>query len=889
MKLIYSESYEGRLYYKSSFNNRFVGPTKLLNLLERELGLYKSFATEEERLKLFVDCLIEHSTDSFYNDSLQSDQYRVGKELLKLRDELILAGWNNEILKQPSRLDKLAEVDADFKKRIGFEGVSDRWVKILNTLNDFDNLSMDFDIVVHDDITLIYPIIRKIFDCLNVTVEPIDFSVLGNNNLSKLKTALFQSFNKIDSKQFIDYEVNPFEQDQSLLILKFANKQLLVDTIASISNPEEFILLANDALELDLSMVSFGKNAIGSEQKNSNPQLVQLFKLIIPCFSQFNIHSFISFLQLKDSPIPYDLRIKLLNNLIEIPGFGNEKWNNIINDFKNGKIVNDLDDKKRNEIVNLFLSFESITDDEKVVKAKKIVTYLKNWAIVNALNKQNQYIKEQFHYLNDLFVKLDKLIHDVTNLIAIEHAFNIVYESSNFTNYIKQENSVLCLNHLGNVASDCENIAIITDFYGSVNSKDLTKLLIQEEQEFLKQNNCFYNSYDQLIFSILLRGLNKINKQLILCYFEDDKTEKHPFLIRMETLFSDLESTILHKIEVTDDLKKINQWSSMQLPIISSNQIGLPKGVDYLEFEELKKLEKREVESASSIEKFIQYPFDWVLEYKLKMSAYQGIQLGRENQLKGKIAHKVIENIFSQWINETIENDKISSDEFEKEFIQVVQQEGVLFLQPEKRFELEEFKSKFKKSFFNLVKILIQNELAIESCEYAFGKDETFYLEEIDSNLIGFIDLVLKNKNGIYVVFDLKWTYSDKKYKEKIENNEEIQLALYTAALKDRTNTITGYFLLNQNKLFTTAALVGDNVVQISSENTTAHVLSKIEKSVQYRWNEIQSGKLEIGDGMSQDLLAYSKETDLIQFPIKDKMKEPSKYSNFDLFKGKLN
>lgn len=36
MKLIYSESYEGRLYYKSSFNYRFVGPTKLLNLLERE-------------------------------------------------------------------------------------------------------------------------------------------------------------------------------------------------------------------------------------------------------------------------------------------------------------------------------------------------------------------------------------------------------------------------------------------------------------------------------------------------------------------------------------------------------------------------------------------------------------------------------------------------------------------------------------------------------------------------------------------------------------------------------------------------------------------------------------------------------------------------------------
>ncbi len=63
------------------------------------------------------------------------------------------------------------------------------------------------------------------------------------------------------------------EEDNSLLLLKFANKQLLEDSIASISNIEEYVLLSDDASDLDFSMVSFGKNAIGSEQKNSNPQL----------------------------------------------------------------------------------------------------------------------------------------------------------------------------------------------------------------------------------------------------------------------------------------------------------------------------------------------------------------------------------------------------------------------------------------------------------------------------------------------------------------------------------------------------------------------------------------------------------------------------------------
>ena len=227
--------------------------------------------------------------------------------------------------------------------------------------------------------------------------------------------------------------------------------------------------------------------------------------------------------------------------------------------------------------------------------------------------------------------------------------------------------------------------------------------------------------------------------------------------------------------------------------------------------------------------------------------------------------------------------------EFENEFKQVVEQEGVLFLQPEKRFELGEFKTKFKNSFSNLIDILIKNELTIESCEYAFGYEDPFYLDEIESNLNGYIDLLLKNKAGVFVVFDLKWTFSDKKHKQKIENNEEIQLALYTAALKDQTNIITGYFLLNQNKLITKADLLGDNILKIKSDKTSSDVLSKIERSIRFRWSEIRSGKLEIGDDMSPNSLEYKKQPDLILLPEKDKVKESNKYSGLELFKGQLN
>ncbi len=892
MKLYYSNAFDNPIYVSNnSTDTRYIGTLQLLTILERELGLYKTYLSKEERLKLFTGCLKKNASDSFYSESLKADPYRVGKEIVNLRDELVWMGWNSSLPNQPKRLSDIATVDKQFQVSQGFEGNVDRWVRVFNELIEHNDLKFDFELIIQDQESYIYPLLNEVFQKLNAVYEPYKLESKGSNsNLSLLKEILTESFSHASSENTKN-EFKPHVVDQSLLLLKFANKQLLLDSIASISNVDEHILLANNSSDLDFSIVGFGKNAVGSQQQNSNPQLVQLFKLIIPCFSEFNIHTFISFLQLKDSPIPFELRNELLKTIIDIPGLGNEKWNTCLEDFISGSISVDVDltTKKRNEIVNLFLSFESVSEEVAIQKAKKIVDYLIKWSSKALFSKQNQLLKEQFHYLYELFVKLNNLIKDETSLSAIENAFNIVYESSNFTNYEKQEDSILCLNNLGNIVSGCDKSVILTDFYGATNLKDNTKFLLTEEQVFLKENNCFYNTYDLLSTSNLLRGLNKVNKQLILCYYEDDKLEKHPFHVRMETLSTNLDKSIVIAIDNPIDLTKINNWKSRQLPLISSEEIILPEKSAYLNYNKIHLLGKRDVESASSIEKFIQYPFEWVLEYKLKMRAYQGIQLGRESQLKGNIAHKVIENIFSKFMHKPIHPSIISREEMEKEFNQVVKQEGILFLQAEKRFELGEFKSKFMKSLDSLITILIQNELSIESCEYAFGFEDPFYLEEIDSNLNGYIDLVLKNKEGVYVVFDLKWTFSDKKFRQKIENNEEIQLALYTAALKDRSNSITGYYLLNQNKLITTANLIGNNVVQIPSQFSTENVLSKIEKSVKYRWEELKSGKLEIGDGVLTDSLDYQQQTDLIQLPTEKNNKKVNPYSGFELFKGQLN
>ena len=122
MKLNFSTAYDHQVLKKNQgLNSKYIGALGLLNILERELGLYKIFKDERERVTIYKDCLIENKEGGFYEESLASDELNVAKQLLIYRDELILMGWNPQMGEQPRRLRKLGEVEKSFTKTKGFE------------------------------------------------------------------------------------------------------------------------------------------------------------------------------------------------------------------------------------------------------------------------------------------------------------------------------------------------------------------------------------------------------------------------------------------------------------------------------------------------------------------------------------------------------------------------------------------------------------------------------------------------------------------------------------------------------------------------------------------------------------------------------------------------
>ena len=890
MALLFSTAYEGSLF-KDDINkeNRYVGTTTLLSLFERDLGLFQEYPSNEFRLKAYMDSLKECSKGSFYSASFNSDPHSVAKELLQLRDELVFAGWSSDFINQPKRLFDLAKVEAIFKLKDKYLGIPDRWLRVIDELTTEKIDSINLDIQVEDDFELLYPILQIVLTKVKAKKNIQKSIVLTDSNLSKFQYLLSKSIFNEEVNEVLEF--NTLDNDKSLLVLKFKNQQELTDSIAYWANKEEHIIVSSKNIDLDFSLVSFGKKASGSFQTNSNPQLVQLYKLIIPCFSnQFNIQTFLSFLQLKYSPIPFELKSKLLQCINKTPGVGNDDWDTINSEFVSGEInlKDELSIKERKTIIELFLSFEILGETEGVNKAKRIINYLISWCETSLKSNLKIELREQFNYLRELFIRTIDLIQNEDNIHAIENAFQTIYSAGNFTNYIKQEESILCIDDFSKIIDECSKSIIVSDFYGSFSSRDISKFLLIDEQNYLRKNNAFFNFYAELEIKQLLKGINNVKCQLVLCVIENQLIEKHPFHIRLETLFSKSYNNIEMSITNLRDFEKLDIDFFKVNSLIKSTEIMIPGSKAYFESELLSLISKRETESASSIEKFIQYPFEWVLQYILNMRSYQGLNFSRENELKGNIAHKIIENIFTQKISNSFIPIDVNSEILNNEFDKVIQQQGILFLQPEKRFELLEFKQRLFDSIKTLIEIINLNNFNILACEKAFGKETQCFIKEVNSNVVGYIDLVLKNKEGNYFVIDLKWTFSDKKFNEKIDKNEAIQLSLYAAALGDKDLTQSGYFLLNQNKLITAANLKG-KFPKVGIEFSNQLVLDKIKKSIEFRWNELNTGKLEIGDAILLTELDYNQIDGLINLVSDKKVKELNKYSSLDLFKGNLN
>ena len=223
-------------------------------------------------------------------------------------------------------------------------------------------------------------------------------------------------------------------------------------------------------------------------------------------------------------------------------------------------------------------------------------------------------------------------------------------------------------------------------------------------------------------------------------------------------------------------------------------------------------------DSHSAIDTLVNAPFDYVMKNMGGLDAPEDDKEPNENLMKGKIAHKVVELLVNKKNPDTYPfgEQAYSLDEIESRF---KDQYEKLF---EKAMEVEKDSAKFLNLDENKNMLALFKEDAKESIQKLLDKVKEEGLKPLRSecefstpfepfdNPHGFVDLLLEDKQGNLVIFDLKWSTQDKAYKESIEKKgEAYQLYMYKHAVEKKTGKTVAwyaYYLFPKMELYTEPA-----------------------------------------------------------------------------------
>ena len=377
------------------------------------------------------------------------------------------------------------------------------------------------------------------------------------------------------------------------------------------------------------------------------------------------------------------------------------------------------------------------------------------------------------------------------------------------------------------------------------------------------------------------------DEQLILVvtdYVGGEPAQKHPFMVRLESL---IDKDNLKQFIKTPNLLEENM-ENVSLVRNENTQ-------SQIEFEHADLLKWPKHLSPTTLSTLVEYPLDYVLERMLNIVNTGPGSIADVKTTKGTVAHAVIEGLFAPRDGK----DRSTADEIEQrvkqEFNDQVRKSieacGAILYLPENRLEAELLTEQLQKCLNVLLTIIRENRLTVTGCEQRVQKDMGMIKTEEGWDMIGFIDMTLEDENHHPVVFDFKWTSSKSYYRDLLTANRSIQLELYRTMLsaekRDAVERVA-YFLMPESHLYSLEHFNGLHCTQLQPVNRD-NIVEQLKNAFFYRKKQIDSGRIEIGEGFPCGMLDYYNATEaesLFPLNVKDGQQESNIFSNYSLFKG---
>jgi RecB family exonuclease len=495
---------------------------------------------------------------------------------------------------------------------------------------------------------------------------------------------------------------------------------------------------------------------------------------------------------------------------------------------------------------------------------------------VQVITQKNPYdariaqLKRVSEMADALLSMIDTIDNEELSFTQISQWAQALYESSNHTLYNAQINSRRMIQQPANMIDKADN-TIWCDFYGDVSHALSTDFLSNHEQEQLKTHgvHLWDKQHESDLQNMLLaRPVYKTKKNLTIVTCEQQgatKLSMHPLYLQLPYQPEPINGDELYAQMATKEIQYVDNHREEDDREITFDAENHP-------------VSWRSVESYSALEKLLQNPFDYFMNYTLHFTDINDNEI-KPSTTYGNVAHDVIEYLF------TAERDGMQLKDFvntnyDEAFNRALARKGALLLLPEHHLAKARLHYQLRSCISKLADIIQENKLTVISCEQEEKQDLG-----LEGGILvqGFIDMLLCDKNGNDVVFDLKWTSRKDKHKKILEKNRALQLAIYEAMLMKHTNpsqTVrTAFFVMPAGTLFSKDDFLGSNYEKVPSADADV-IIDQLCNGYAERVREINEGRIETADNIPLNELDYTRVENV--FPLEDdeKKKDPKKIEN---------
>lgn len=822
MKLIFNPYYDQPIYTGvdegCSLCEKYVGPLGLLGELELRSGLSKLYPSQTTRVLNYCEALNQCGKESkdpgslFYWKSFSVDMLNVSRRLLEWRDALVYAGMKGlEAIPEgisagaKAILSGILDVEEYFKDE---NSIGDRWARLAM---ESGYLTSDWTIDVRMKEELVDPVI---LNCLK------------------------------NSGAVCEFITDLPDIGHSVTVSKFTNMVDGYQWALTQEDAHKSVYINNDNVSLNGVLTSLGMANVGAEASGVYTQISQLFSSGMKLFiNPVDYDALVSYLSVPVHPLndyilseDETLRYALFSHLTGQGGFGRKErtdsdWSSII------------DAAKPEDGRKTVLALEHCLGQwEKGATLSAIETYCEEWSkwcTRKAVATQDDAVAQQLLTIKDSFDVLPKFLRltGKEKFTEKELMVNIASAATfcTYTTDVPMIGSLDIVADIKAIAAPCER-AVWMDCYDQGMTGYKYSFLNESDINLMNAAGMMIPTYDKqlqaeavskhLAYSYICKELVVLTPEKVECRKSypqqiphwdrkvDDKTDWAPEGKEMSTVEANSQK-VLHRVTSTI-------FNGLDTP---RNKGGIG----------------RKFESFSSLDMLIQSPFDYVLQYIFKCNETSRTNL---SAVKGNVVHKMFNNAVLESGTDWNKLKTALVDNFDDYFDKAVNEVGIELMSLNNRLTYNLFKNVIKTcSIPSFIKIIEDNDLSVVGSEVDI---------EVDFDKIGKfnakIDMVLQNPEGKYVIMDFKWTDGkDKKRAEEIENNMEMQLALYAQAVRQRFGEgnessveAIGYFMLRQGVFITEyQGLKKSKKVKVVQKQSTDSIFEMVKKSYEFRMSQL--------------------------------------------------